>query len=535
MLTWQPRTTPHAAMRDGEPAPLSGIGLPRPAITAVIDLGCVGSHPPLRRTRAWRRAGSTDLGGGPVSYPVDELQRFGYRQELRRALRFRDLLAYGLIFMVPIAPMAIFGAVYSAAGGMVVLAYAVGAVALVFTAFSYAQMVRAFPLSGSVYNYVGRGIAAPVGFLAGWAIMLDYVLVPSLLYLVAAVAMHATVSAVPVWVWLVGFVLINTVVNTRGIKMTATFTWIMLVGELIVLGVFIAVGVWAVASGKGRWTWEPLYNPDTFTWSLVLAATAVAVLSFLGFDGISMLAEEARGGSKMVGRAMAGALLLAALLFIAQTWLAAMLTPDPAGLIASGDPDGTAFYDAAALAGGAWLGTLCAVATAIAWGIPDSLVAQVAISRLLYAMARDRQLPSFLARVSARHHVPTNAILLVAAVSVTLGLYMNTRADGIALLASLINFGALTAFLALHVSVVVHYLIRRRSRNWFAHLLMPALGATILAFVVVNANVAAQRLGFVWIGLGVLVLAGLYLAGRRPVLSGLASTEPTPARAAGRV
>jgi amino acid transporter len=470
-----------------------------------------------------------------VSYPVDELQQFGYRQELSRVLRFRDLLAYGLIFMVPIAPMAIYGAVFSASGGMVVLAYAVGMVALVFTAFSYSRMVNAFPLSGSVYNYVGRGIGAPFGFVAGWAIMLDYILVPSLLYLVASVAMHASVPAVPVWLWLVAFVLTNTVVNSLGIKMTARFTWFMLAGELLVLGIFLTVGVWALQSGRGHWTWEPLYNPHTFSWSIVLAATAVAVLSFLGFDGISMLAEESRGGGKLVGRAMAGALVLAGVLFIAQTWLAAILTPEPATLIANGDPGGTAFYDAAQVAGGHWLATVCAVATAIAWGLPDSMVAQVAISRLLYAMARDKQLPGFLARVSRRHNVPRNAILLVAAVSLGLGLYMNSRGDGITLLSSMINFGALTAFLLLHLSVIVYYVFRCRSRNLLAHLLMPALGATVLGFVIWNANVAAQRLGFVWIGLGVLVLAVMYATGRRPRLSGLEPAQPAAGRVAEKV
>ncbi|MEV6631600.1 APC family permease [Actinoplanes sp. NPDC051470] len=467
-----------------------------------------------------------------MSYPVEELQRFGYQQELRRALRFRDLLAYGLIFMVPIAPMAIFGAVFSASGGMVVGAYAIGVVALVFTAFSYAQMVKAFPLSGSVYNYVGRGIGAPVGFVAGWAIMLDYILVPSLLYLVAAVAMNATLPAIPVWLWLIGFVAANTIVNSMGIRMTARFTWIMLIGELIVLFVFLGFGVWAILTGAGRWTWEPLYNPNTFGWSLLLGATSVAVLSFLGFDGIAMLAEEAKGGSKAIGRAMAGALFVAGLLFIAQTWVAAILTPDPQALITNGDPAGTAFYTAAEVASGPWLATVCAVATAIAWGLPDSMVAQVAISRLLYAMARDKQLPAFLAKVSRKRNVPRNAIWLVAAVSLALGLYMNQRGDGIALLSSLINFGALTAFLLLYLSVIVYHVIRKRSRNLVAHLLMPLVGATILGFVVWNANVAAQRLGFVWIGLGVLVLIGLYLAGRRPELSGFASvSQPaTPAR-----
>lgn len=470
-----------------------------------------------------------------MSYPVEELQRFGYQQELRRALRFRDLLAYGLIFMVPIAPMAIFGAVFSASGGMVVMAYAIGVVALIFTAYSYSQMVKAFPLSGSVYNYVGRGIGAPVGFIAGWAIMLDYVLVPTLLYLVASTALHASLapvpvlSAVPVWAWLVAFVVANTIVNTRGIKVTARFTWIMLIGELTVLFIFLGFGTWAIATGKGRWTWEPLYNPDTFGVALVLAATSVAVLSFLGFDGIAMLAEEARGGSRAIGPAMAGVLVVTGLLFIAQTWLAAVLTPDPQALITNGDPDGTAFYTAATVAAGPWLGTLCAFATAIAWGLPDSMVAQVAISRLLYAMARDKQLPGFLAKVSRKRNVPRNAILLVAGVSLVIGLYMNLRDDGIELLTSLINFGALTAFLLLHLSVIVHHLVRKRSRNLFAHLLMPLIGATILGFVVVNANVAAQKLGFAWIGLGLLVLIGLYVAGRRPELSGLTPSQHTAA------
>jgi amino acid transporter len=477
------------------------------------------------------RGGNSTMQTGDVAEPesgpaAGEGPKFGYRTELRRSLGFADLVFYGLIFMVPIAPMGIFGSVFEGAGGMVALAYVVGMIALVFTAASYAQMVRAFPLAGSVYNYAGRGIAAPVGFLAGWAILLDYVLVPSLLYLVAAVAMHSTVGAVPVWLWLVIFVLFNTVVNYQGIKMTALITRVMLVGELIVLAIFLVVAVVALANGKGHgWSWTPLYNHDTFTWSLVFGAVSIAVLSFLGFDGISMLAEENTGGAGQIGRAMAAALGVAGLLFIAQTWLAALLVPDPAGLIANGDPDGTAFYDSARVAGGAWLATLTAVATAIAWGVANSMVAQVATSRLLYAMARDGQLPKVLARISPKNRVPTNALSLTAALSLAIGLWMAWRDDGISLLSSLVNFGALTAFLVLHVSVFWHYVIRRHSRNLVSHLLLPLIGFAILAYVVINANVAAQRLGFVWLGLGVIVLIVLYTTGRRPELSGLNETE----------
>ena len=422
-----------------------------------------------------------------------DIEYYGYRQELHRSLSFTDLLVYGLVFMVPIAPFGIFGSVYQGSGGMVALAYAIGAVAMMFTALSYAQMSQAFPMAGSVYTYAGRGIAAPVGFLSGWMILLDYVLVPSLLYLIAAIAMNSLLPSIPVWLWLVGFVVLNTVVNYMGIEMTAKVNKVMLGAELVVLAIFIVIGIVALAQGKGDgFNFTPIYNSDTFSWSLVFGAVSIAVLSFLGFDGISTLAEENKESARAIGRSMVAALLLAGVLFIVQTWVASLLVPDPEQLIAKGDPGGTAFYDAAAVAGGQWLSKLTALATAIAWGFANSLVAQAATSRLLYAMARDRQLPSFLAKVHARKGVPVNATLLVAVVSLVLGLYFNTREDGISLLSTLVNFGALTAFLALHVSVVWHYIGRQGSRRWWSHLVAPVIGFAILAYVLVSSSVPVE-------------------------------------------
>ena len=451
------------------------------------------------------------------------VEQFGYRQELRRSLRFGDLLVYGLIFMVPIAPFGIFGSVYEGSGGMVALAYVVGMVAMMLTANSYAQMSRAFPMAGSVYTYAGRGIAAPVGFLAGWVVLLDYVLVPALLYLIAGVAMNSLVPGVPVAVWLVLFVVLNTAVNYLGIEMTAKVTKWMLVAELVVLAVFLVVGLVALAAGRGNGAGglTPFYDGSTFSWALVFGAVSIAVLSFLGFDGISMLAEENAGSARSLGRAMVAALLLAGALFVVQTWLASLLVPAPDRLLAEGDPGGTAFYDAARAAGGAWLAALTALATAIAWGFANSLVAQAATSRLLYAMARDRQLPSFLARVHPVRRVPGNATLLVAGVSLVLGLYLTTREDGITLMSTLVNFGALSAFLVLHVSVVVHHVVRSGSRDLWRHLVCPVLGFAVLLYVVINAQVAAQLLGFAWLGIGALVLVGLVLTGRRPALAGM--------------
>lgn len=454
------------------------------------------------------------------------IEQFGYKQELHRALTFRDLLYYGLIFMVPIAPFGIFGSVFNASGGMVALAYAIGMVGMMLSASSYAQMSKAFPMAGSVYTYAGRGINPSIGFLAGWVIFLDYVLVPTLLYIVAAIAMNSLVTGIPVWAWLLFFIITNTIVNLRGIELTAKFNKIFLMAELAVLAIFIVIGVVAVAQGKGNgFSFSAFYNSATFSWSLVFGAVSVAVLSFLGFDGISMLAEESKEKADEIGRAMVAALLLAGSLFIVQTWLAAMLVPGTDKLLSEGDPAGTAFYAAAQVAGGAWLGKLTALATAIAWGFANALVAQAATSRLLYAMARDKQLPSVLAKVHPKSGGPVNATYLTAAISIGLGLYfVLTKKDfGLTLTSTLVNFGALTAFIALHVSVIVHYKMRKKSSDNLRHVIVPILGIALLTFVVIKANVAAQRVGIIWAILGVLILVVQFIRGKKPQLSGMSN------------
>jgi amino acid transporter len=454
----------------------------------------------------------------------EAVERFGYKQELRRELSFRDLVVYGLIFMVPIAPFGIFGAVYDAAGGMVALAYVVGMIGMAFTALSYSEMARAFPMAGSVYTYAGRGIHPGVGFIAGWQILLDYVLVPALLYVVGAVALHSFVSEVPVWLWVVIFVGVNTVVNSLGIRFTARFNIGMLIAEIVVLVLFCVIGIAALISGDGQgFSFDPVYNPDTFSVGLIFSAVSIAVLSFLGFDGISTLAEENREGARRIGRAMIAALCVAGALFIVQTWIAALLVPNPQRLLTEGDPAGTAFYDAAEVAGGHWLNVLTAVATAIAWGIANALAAQAATSRLLFAMARDRQLPHFLAQVDERRRVPVNATLLVAAVSLVVGIWMSERDDGIATLSTLVNFGALSAFLLLHLAVLRHYGTGRAgvAVNPWRHLVAPAMGAVIVVTVMIKADVAAQTVGLLWLAAGLVVLAIFYLTGRKPELRGI--------------
>ena len=424
-----------------------------------------------------------------------------------------DLVVYGMIFMVPIAPFSVFGFVWNDAKGMVPLAYLVGLVGMYFTAVSYASMSRAFPMAGSVYSYVQRGLHEVAGFFSGWLILLDYILVPALLYIFSAVALRPLLPTVPDWLWLAGFVAFNAIVNLLGVQVTARINRYMLVMELATLALFVVLGLAALHAGVGAGglTLRPIYNPAVFSPATVTGATSIAVLSFLGFDCISTLAEESRGGQNSVGRATVLSLLLVGLLFIVQTWIAT----DLAQGMKFSSPE-TAFYEVAERAGGAWLRVISLGAVVLASGIANAMAAQAAVSRILFAMARDGKLPAVLARIHPRYQTPYVSTLAVAGVSLVVGLLFANHVDE---LSRIVNFGALTGFLLLHVSVINHYFIRGRSRNWLRHLAMPLGGLLVIGYVLYEMDLAAKIMGACWIavGLGYFVVL-TYVVKRPPAL-----------------
>ena len=439
------------------------------------------------------------------------LEQFGYQQQLKRVLSTSDLVIYGMIFMVPIAPFAIFGFVWNDSRGMVPLAYLVGLVGMSFTAASYAQMSRAFPMAGSVYSYAQRGLSDFAGFFAGWLILLDYILVPALLYLVSAVSLRPLLPGVPERIWLAGFIAFNAIANLIGIQFTAQANRYLLVMELIVLILFIAFGLAALygGAGAGGLTLKPVYDPGVFSLATVAGATSIAVLSFLGFDGISTLSEENVGGSGSVGRATVLALLLVGALFIVQTWIAT----DLARGMRFSSPE-TAFYEVSDRAAGTWLKILTLAANVVSSGIANAMAAQAAVSRILFAMARDGKLPAALARVHTRYKTPHVSTLTVAVISLVVGVFFSNHIDD---LSRVVNFGALTGFLLLHLSVIHHYFVRHRSGDWIRHLLFPLAGLVVIGYVLYEMDSAAKIMGACWIGAGLVYYVVLTFLLKKPV------------------
>ncbi len=438
----------------------------------------------------------------------EQLESYGYKQELKRSVSTMDLLIYGLIFMVPIAPWAIFGTVYNASAGMVPLVYLIGLVAMIFTALAYAQMAKSIPLAGSVFSYVGRGINPTFGFFAGWAILLDYLLVPTLLYVFAAESMIGIFPGSARWIWALIFVAINTVVNLLGISSLKRLNRVFLAFEVVFIVIFVIIAVIALNHGTipgAEFTTKSVWDPSKVTGPLIASALSIAVLSFLGFDGISTLAEESTGRRNSAGKAMIIALFIVAFFFVLETWLASALAAGRASF-----PDsqaGNAFFDLVREASSSGWATAFFVVNVLAVGIANAMAAQAATSRLLYSMSRDRQLPKFLSRINSRQ-VPQAAILTVSVISAVLVLFFVGQIN---LITSLVNFGALFGFMLLHVSVIVHYLVRKRSKNYLLHLVVPVVGFLIIGYVLVNADILAKIGGIVWLIVGL----GVYLFYRR--------------------
>ncbi|TWC21056.1 MULTISPECIES: APC family permease [unclassified Pseudomonas] len=441
------------------------------------------------------------------------IEAFGYKQELKRSLSLTDLVVYGMIFMIPIAPFGVYGYVNAEAPGMVPLAYIIGMVAMLFTALSYGSMAQAFPVAGSVYSYAQRGLNPHVGFIAGWLMLLDYLLIPPLLYVYAAMALNHLYPDIPKVGFILAFLVSATFVNLRGITFTARMNIIFLLAQLVVLGIFLFYAWNALhgGAGNGQMTLAPLYSPEHFNFALLMQAVSIAVLSFLGFDAISTLAEEIKGDpGRSIGKAALMTLLVMGAIFVVQTWIATDLA---AGMgFKSAD---TAFYEIAELAAGSWLATLTAVATALAWGVAVAITSQAAVSRLLFGMARDGKLPKVLAKVHPKHNTPYMSIYLVAVLSLLICYLFINAVDT---LTSLVNFGALSGFMLLHITVINHYWRRQRSGQLIRHLICPLIGFGIVAAIMYNMGVDAQKLGLVWIAAGLVYLCALNKFGSHTAL-----------------
>ncbi|MDE2305626.1 MAG: APC family permease, partial [Gammaproteobacteria bacterium] len=330
---------------------------------------------------------------------------------------------------------------------------------------------------------------------------------PAFVFVLIAVALGTLVPGVDRSVWIVLMVLSTLGVNWFGLTVTARANMVAVAIQTIVTAGFIALCVAAIVHGKGTGSMSlaPFWNSASFDGGALLTATSICVMSFLGFDAISTLSEEVAGDDpRLIGRAIIGVLVISGSFFVVIAWVLGNLLP---GLVIH-DP-AAAIYEIARVDVGAWASTVIAWTYVAVIGLSNAVPMLVGVARVLYAMGRDRQLPPALARIHPRYGTPHVGMLTASGISLAVALAMRNRMDA---LATIVNFGALCGFLMLHVSVLVEFAWRRRSRRWLIHWVSPVLGLAVVLVVLSGMRVDALVVGLAWLGAG--ILWGLTLRAR---------------------
>ena len=417
---------------------------------------------------------------------------------LRRALGLRDLIVYGLIVIQPTAPMPVFGIVSERARGHVVTAVLLAMVAMLFTAISYGRMARAHPSAGSAFVYVGRELHPLLGYVTGWAMALDYLLNPLISIILCAQLSAHVIPQVPYAVCAVFFASLFTALNLVDIRTSARINAALAAGMCLVIAVFFAAvghALFGHVPLTPAFLTRPFFDPATFAPGAVLGGASLAVLTYIGFDGISTLAEEARNPHRDILRATVLVCLLTGLLAGAQVYAAQLIWPASRPF-----PDVvTAFVHVAGAAGGTWLLQLVN-ATLLVATIGSGTASQLGAARLLYGMGRADALPKvFFGKTERKRQIPRNNVLLCGGIAL-IGALLMSFDSGV----NLLNFGALIAFMGVNVACLTRYFVRAPRRRAL-DLLLPASGFAICLMLWWNLSSAARLAGSAWLVFGLCI------------------------------
>ncbi len=422
---------------------------------------------------------------------------------LRRALTLWDLILYGIIVIQPTAPMPAYGVFSNAGQGHVVTSILIAMVAMVFTAMSYGRMARVYPSAGSAYTYVGRELHPSLGYVTGWSMTMDYILNPLICTIWCAKAMADLLAGTqyqlpyPGLLWPIIFALLFTGLNLRGVQTSARINSILcaIMGAVIVAYFWYTIRyIFHLPQYPEAYFLRPFYNPQTFTVSRVFHGTSVAVLTYIGFDGISTLSEEVENPKRNIFLATVLVCVVTGFLAAAEVYGAQLLSSQYIFGVTEVE---NAFSHVAAIAGGALLTKVISLTLLVAT-IGSGMGSQLGAARLLYGMGRSNAIPKkFFGAIHPKTRIPANNVMFVGLIALV-GAFLITYDNG----AELLNFGALIAFMGVNLAALTHYYIRGEDRT-LGQLIPPVLGFFICFFIWIHLSKLAMVVGSIWMIAGI--------------------------------
>lgn len=416
---------------------------------------------------------------------------------LKRSLGLWAIVGLGLGYMTPTIVFDTFGIVSKGTNGVVPLAYITALAVMLFTAISYGKMVQVFPSAGSAYTYTRETMNPHLGFIVGWAALLDYILLPMVNALIIRIYMVSIFPSVPAWIWVVGYVAAITGINVWSMGKTSNLNSILVVFEIVLIAAFIVLAFVQFSHGMGQgtiFTTQPLFHSNVHLGPVLTGATVVC-FSFIGFDAVTMYAEEAID-QKTMPRAIMLTVLIGGAIFFVAGYFAQALFPDVSHFKNTDDT----LPEIGLYVGGA-IFKLIFLAGAFAATVASGLASHASVSRLLYVMGRNGVLPKKLfGYVHPKFRTPAFNVILVGVISLL------AIAPSLELVSSVINFGALIAFTFVNLSVIAYFVFRQKryktAKDIFSYLIMPIIGAGSTGILWSNLHADALIGGLAWAGIG---------------------------------
>ena len=419
---------------------------------------------------------------------------------LKRTMKLHHLVIFGVAFLTPMIAYTIYGVIATASHGVESGSICFAVIAMMFTALSYGHMAKAFPAAGSTYTYTRKAINSKLGVIAGWIVLLGYVFFPMAIWLIGASYFSAAVPAVPSWVWLVGFIVVTTLINIVGVEVGSKINFIMVSIQVVIIIAFLIFTIKAITEGMGEGTlasFSPFYNPD-ISFGYTVAGAAAACYCFLGFDALTTFTEDTVNPTKNIPRAIILTLLVCGAIFLIVTYFTHLVHPS----YDYSNPDNAA-YEIARQVAPSVFGGIFLIGT-IAGQFAAGLSAQASGARLLYAMGRDGVLPKkFFGKLNSKTHPPINSIVLTGVVALFAIFLDVTKAT------AYINFGGFVAFFFVNLSVIAYYFVKQRQRSLkgtILYLIFPVIGALLCLYLLIHLDRLAIILGCAWTVAGIIYL-----------------------------
>ena len=440
---------------------------------------------------------------------MSEAAQQGSPIRLRKVLTLWDLIFYGLVLIQPTAPIPLFGVAQKLSNGHTVTTILIAMFAMMITAVSYGRMAAVYPSAGSAYTYVGRTINPHLGFMIGWAMLLDYILQPLINVVWISAALHSRyISELPFPLIALAVAAFITALNLIGIRSSARANKVLLIAMCCVIAVFFVLGVHYLYH-RGQWSAlfsiAPFYDPATFHIKQIWGATSFAALTYIGFDGITTLSEDVENPRRNVLLATVLVCLLTGIFSGAEVYLGQRIWPNWHTF-----PNlETAFMDVCHRVGGPLLFEAMGVILILA-ALGSALTGGLGAARLLFGMGRDGVLPrGFFAHLSPKSNTPTYNILLIGVVAWAGAVVLNYVGSAYEHAGELLNFGAFLAFMGVNLSSFWHFSLLRKAarRRIMADLVLPLLGFAFCASIWWNLNILAKVVGGIWFLFGLIWLA----------------------------